>query len=70
MTTPATAKKIIRDQLRDHGQHNKLTARTIDFEDLARSNCVFVKVHDWEPNSIADCLTTIAKANGFRVEFA
>ena len=70
MATTVEAKQIIRQQLADHGRHNKLTARTIGFSDLARAACIFVKVHDWEPNPIADCLDTVAKANGFRVEFA
>lgn len=70
MATTKDAKRIICEQLRDHGLHNRLTARTIDFSDLARTDCIFVKIHDWDPSRIADCLETIAKANGFRVEFA
>ena len=68
--TPNEAKRFTAKALEEYGQPAyRLSARTINFQDLARGSCVFVKVHDWAPNAIATELETIARANGFRIEF-
>jgi len=62
-------KKIIREKLASLDMDNKLTAKTVGFMDLARANMVFVKVHDWKPNPVANDLELLARTNGFRIEF-
>ena len=62
-------KRIIRDKLASFGMDNKLTAKTVSFVDLARANMVFVKVHGWKPNPVANDLEGLARTNGFRIEF-
>lgn len=65
------AKKIIEAKLNALGlSYAKLTARKVGFQDLARGDCVFVKVHGWKPDPLWDVLVKLAKANGFRVEAA
>ena len=66
--TSNSAKKIIKTWMEGKGMDYKLTARTIDFTDLARSSCIFVKVHGWQPDPSWDELTALAKSYGFRVE--
>lgn len=67
--TPNAAKKLIAAELARLGiSVNKLTARTINFSDLARATCVFVQLHGWTPNPAWTELETIARANGFRIE--
>lgn len=63
------AKEIIEEVLAKNGLSNKLTAKTIDFIDLARNSCVFVQVWNWESSPLADTAKQAAKANGFCVEF-
>lgn len=71
MSAPSECKKVVRDFLTEHQlPFTKLTARTIDFTDLARTECVFVNVHGWEPSPKAEELDQLARANGFRVQFA
>ena len=64
------AKKIIRAALSARGMANKLTAKSVDFADLARGACVFVTVHGWKPDPYADDLESAARDNGFRVTFS
>jgi len=64
------AKQAIREALRALGLSNKVTARTIDFTDLARQRVIFVKVHDWNPNPAAIELEALGQRNGFRIEFS
>jgi hypothetical protein len=67
--TPLRAKKIIKLKLDELGlKYEKLTARTINFSDLTRASCVFVKVHGWKPNPQWEILQLLAKNNDFRVE--
>lgn len=68
--TPNEAKRIIADALRQNGREHKLTARSVSFSDLARGSRVYVKIHDWEPNPIADALESLARSHGFALEFA
>ena len=68
MTTLA-AKKIIRAELDRLGFADmKLTAKTVNFMDLARDSCVFVKVHGWKPHPAWEGIDRLAKDNGFRVD--
>lgn len=68
-TTPSAAKKIIASALLSVGCFpHKLTARTVSFVDLARDNCVFVKIHNWKPSEKWAYLENKAKENGFRIE--
>ena len=63
------AKKIIKGKLdADKLPYTKLTARTVGFQDLARGDCVFVKVHGWQPSPAWSDLEALARSNGFRVE--
>ena len=65
---PSQAKKIIKNKLDELGlPYTKLTAKTISFVDLARDNCIFVKIHGWKPNSLFDILKQLAISNGFRI---
>jgi hypothetical protein len=65
-----TAKKIMRDYLDSNAiPYTKLSAKTVGFSDLARTNCIFVKIRGWEPNPIAADVQRCAVSNGFRVEF-
>jgi hypothetical protein len=67
--TPAKAKKIIIDKLNElHLPYDKVTAKTIDFTDLARASMIFVKIHGWKPNPLMGELEKVAKENGFRVD--
>jgi hypothetical protein len=61
-------KRIIAAALAEHGLFNRLTARTIDFTDLARMKMVFVSIHDWSPSPLFTELDQIARSAGFRVE--
>lgn len=65
-----TAKRLVTGWLREHGLSNRVTAKTVDFSDLARCSRIFVKVHDWEPGPIAADLCHFAVKNGFLTEFA
>jgi hypothetical protein len=68
--TTHQAKKIIKKALDDACHpYTKLTSRTINFQDLARADCIFVTVHGWKPHPFANELASIAKEHGFRVEF-
>ncbi len=62
------AKKIVAGVLQEHGFSNKLTARTISFTDLARGNKIFIKIHDWKPNSVWDEIKKKAGEYGFCIE--
>ena len=69
MVTASQAKKIVKSELeRRNLPFTKLTAKTIDFTDLARASCVFVKIHGWQPNPAFDEIRAVAVANGFRIE--
>jgi hypothetical protein len=66
---PHRAKVIVKQFLDDQQlPYTKLTARTIGFSDIARTNCLFVKIHGWQPNPLFDDIRQIAKDHSFRVE--
>ena len=67
--TASKAKKIIREKLNQLGLQYRLTAKTVSFSDLARGDCIFVKIHGWKPNPLWDELDKTAKQNGFCIEF-
>lgn len=49
---------------------HRLTARTVDFTDLARERVVFVTIHNWSPNPKASILDAVAREMGFRIQFS
>ena len=68
--TTKEAKRIIASALAANGLENKLTARTIGFDDLARGSRLFVNIHGWRPSPLAEALARTARENGFSVEFS
>lgn len=67
--TTSLAKRIVKDKLQTLNlPFTKLTARTIGFQDLARANCIFVKIHGWQASPLWDDIADTARANGFRIE--
>jgi len=67
--TPRQAKQLVRDRLEALGlQYSRLTARTVDFSDLARCSRVVVTVHGWQPNPAWRDLQALASDNGFYIE--
>lgn len=70
MVTTHQAKKIIKEVLDREGlPYTKLTGKTVDFTDLARSRCVFVLVHGWKMDPKAALLTAAASEHKFVVQF-
>jgi len=63
------AKNIIKKALSDNNFSNRVTGKTVGFSDLARSTCIFVTVHGWNPNPFAGDLEKLGRENGFRVDF-
>ena len=45
----------------------KLTAKTVGFQDLARTDCVFVTVHGFRDWAMWPEVKAFARNNGFRV---
>jgi len=69
MITPNKAKAIIKAALEANNlPFDKLTAKTVDFTDLARAKPLFVTIHGWKPNPIFSTLQKIAKDNGFKLD--
>lgn len=67
-SSPAACKRVIAQALADAGYDNRLSARTISFEDLAYGEMVFVAVHDWAPDPFFATLEQIGRKLGFRVQ--
>lgn len=68
--TTRQASKIIKDELdRLKLSYTKISARTVDFQDLARRSRIFVTVDGWEPNPIANNVSALALQHGFYVAF-
>ncbi len=74
--TAYSAKKLLGAFLatQDGITYTKLTAKTVDFPDLARkrdgtTDALFVKVHGWTPHPAADAVKTFGKQHGFIVQF-
>jgi translation elongation factor P/translation initiation factor 5A len=66
---PSQAKKIVKAELEKRNiSFTKLTSRTVNFMDLTRDNCIFVKIHGWQPNPLLEEVEQVARTNGFRVE--
>ena len=69
--TPHKAKKLLAAELTAKGlPFTKLTARHVDFTDLARAMPLFVTIHGWEPNPALGDLERFAKGHGFYVRAA
>jgi len=67
--TTNEAKKIVAAELQKRNlPYTKLTAKTVDFSDLARATCIFVKIHGWQPNPAWDEIRQVAVAHGFRIQ--
>jgi len=67
--TPRQAKQLVRDRLEAQGlQYSRLTARTVDFSDLARCSRVVVTIHGWQPSAAWRDLQAFATGHGFYVE--
>jgi len=63
------AKEIIRKALEDNNLPDyKLTARSIDFIDLARDKKIFIFIHNWKGCEQWNILKNIAKENNFCIE--
>ena len=62
------AKKIVKEWLETNGYTNKISAKTVDFTDLARDSVVVVYVHKWKPNPKWGELEKLAKKNGFLID--
>jgi hypothetical protein len=70
MIKPNAAKKLVQTWLEERGlPFTKLTAKTVNFVDLARTECVFVTVEGWRADPKNGEVENLAKANGFRVSF-
>jgi hypothetical protein len=75
--TPAMAKKHLAAFLAaEKLPFTKLTAKTVDFTDLARASKVFVTVHGWAPapcgpfdTPASDTVKAFGKRFGFVVDF-
>ena len=71
--TANEAKKLIKAELDALKiPYTKLTAKTVDFSDLARGACIFVTIHGWETSYQSPAwyqhLRELAVKNGFRIE--
>jgi len=67
----AECKRLLAHYLDEHNlSYDKLTARTISFQDLARASAVFVKIHGLQPGPAWIDLAKFAKQNNFIVEAA
>ena len=63
------AKEIIKKALKDNNLPDyNLSAKTIDFIDLARCQRIFVKIHNWVGCPQWELLRAIAKDNNFSIE--
>lgn len=68
--TPREAAKLMSKELSRRGlPFNKISAKTVEFTDLARARAIFVKIHGWLPNPIAYEIKEFGRANGFNVDF-
>lgn len=68
--TTREAKRIVATFLKERGMpFSKLTAKSVDFSDLARDSCIFVTVHGGRLSGAgwAD-LRVLAKSHDFCVE--
>lgn len=66
--TLSEAKKITAARLADRGLSHRLTARTVSFDDLARTRVVVVTVHGWRAGPAWSYITDGARGGGFIVE--
>jgi len=65
---PATAKKLVENFLHERKiEVQKVTAKTVSFEDLARDSKTFVSVHNAPNGMYWEDLQRLAIENGFKV---
>ena len=62
MTPINIAKKLTKARLRDFGFSNRVSGRTIDFQDLARDSALFITVHDWDVSAQAHACDSIKRS--------
>ena len=63
------AKLLVKDYMdKNNIPYTNITAKTIDFTDLARAKVIFVKIHGWKPCPALLGIKQMAIENGFRVE--
>lgn len=65
--TPHHARKLTKEWLDSKGFDYRVSAKTIDFSDLARDYAVFVTVHGWKPNKSWSELQKHARKHGYYV---
>jgi len=64
------AKKLLKDYLDTHHiPYTSLTAKTVNFTDLARGKGVFVTIKGFSPNPVAREIKDFARQNNFCVDF-
>jgi hypothetical protein len=66
--TAYKAKSLVRYWLKSRGLDNRVTAKTVDFTDLARCSKIFVTVHGWKPSENWYDLEILAHGYNFLVE--
>lgn len=63
------AKRLVKQALTDRRlPFTKLTARTVEFTDLAHCRRIFVHVHGWQSNPQWEEIKAVAREHGFNVE--
>jgi hypothetical protein len=58
-------RQVIALALSAHGLHNKLTAKSAGFYDLARASRVFVKIEGSLPPGVEEEMVALARGYGF-----
>ena len=58
-------KQVVALALSARGLHNKLTAKSVGFGDLARGSRVFIKIDGCLPPGVEDEMIALAKGHGF-----
>lgn len=67
--TPNRAKALLKSELDRLGlPYTKLTAKTVNFLDLARADAILVRIVGWQPNPCFDDIKKFGKEHGFIVE--
>lgn len=68
MITVHKAKSLVKTWLKANGLDNHVTGKTVSFQDLARQDMIFVKVHSWKPDIRWVDLNILAHGYNFCVE--
>jgi hypothetical protein len=67
MITVQKAKSLVKVWLKANGFDNRVTGKTVSFQDLARTDKIFVTVHGWTPNDRWVDLLVLAHGYNFCV---